>query len=632
MSMEREVILRTLDDINCGIVLDSKVNDLKNIQKVAFINYKGLEGRLIWDCELEIFNELIFVENRSGKYFSLGTTKHKARVEDVFYHLAKKYGKDGQRLVSQIVITYDSDKAKETVQKLYKYILLKKKLNAIVLNIKEYKYLKKKNQIEAEKEILFGHHSLAKDMIKIFGMQEIACGISIGYDAHTCVLMAKRSDYSGNSGKWKFGTYYQKKMKECEISAKELEISTDFDSNKRTAASMYDCLLTAVVEEKYLDSFLELEYTNYSMERQDELCMELKQNPICKKYITSYSLEEICREKKFLTNKGKKTDIAWNDLYELDDWHIQRYWIKDYCRIINYKEQTEVYGTVEQIICQILEYCHREELKEKITQRDWGIVFCGGGGKGAYQIGVWKWLKEHGIADKITGVSGASVGALNSLLFVEGDCDLAEQIWNSVTPAIIVNPDEIPIGQDQDELSEFLEKHMGEMKNICKQEKLVYSALTCVDGFPRKAMLGYLQKKEVPDTSTIKANYYCWASRTKEEIREIVLASAALPGIKRIRKFEGKEFVDGGFRDNVPVRPLAEDGFRNIIVVQLSDNEEAFKKSTEHYKNVKFHHVKPSKSLGKMTQTGAALTKYRIKCGYEDAASQLQEILLLINN
>lgn len=337
-------------------------------------------------------------------------------------------------------------------------------------------------------------------------------------------------------------------------------------------------------------------------------------------------------QRKFLTDKGRKTDIAWKDLYTLDDWYIQRYWIKDYCRIINVKKQIEVYGTVEQIICQILQHCHREELKEKIKQRDLGIVFCGGGGKGAYQIGVWKWLKEHGIADKITGVSGASVGALNSLLFVEGDYDLAEQIWNSVDSDTIVNSDKIPFWQDQDELSNLLEVYMGKMKNLRKQEKLVYSALTCVQGLPKKAMAGFVINGVVPDTSEMKTNYYCWASRTEKELREIVLASAALPGIKKIRQFEGKEFVDGGFTDNVHVRPLAEDRFRNIIVVQLSDDEESFKKSTEDFKNVKFYRVKPSEKLGKMKQAGAALTKARIKRGEEDAANQLQEVLSLIDS
>ena len=51
----------------------------------------------------------------------------------------------------------------------------------------------------------------------------------------------------------------------------------------------------------------------------------------------------------------------------------------------------------------------------------YGIVFCGGGAKGAYQIGAWKRLRELGMDKEIIGVSGASIGAMNSMLFAQGD-------------------------------------------------------------------------------------------------------------------------------------------------------------------------------------------------------------------
>lgn len=62
----------------------------------------------------------------------------------------------------------------------------------------------------------------------------------------------------------------------------------------------------------------------------------------------------------------------------------------------------------------------------------YGIVFCGGGAKGAYQIGVWKRLRELGLDKEIVGVSGASIGAMNSMLFAQGDYDAAEEVWKQV--------------------------------------------------------------------------------------------------------------------------------------------------------------------------------------------------------
>ena len=46
-----------------------------------------------------------------------------------------------------------------------------------------------------------------------------------------------------------------------------------------------------------------------------------------------------------------------------------------------------------------------------------GLVLGGGGGKGAFQVGVWKALCEYKLDKKISCMSGSSIGALNSVLF-----------------------------------------------------------------------------------------------------------------------------------------------------------------------------------------------------------------------
>ena len=56
---------------------------------------------------------------------------------------------------------------------------------------------------------------------------------------------------------------------------------------------------------------------------------------------------------------------------------------------------------------------------------EYGFVLCGGGGRGAYQVGVWKALVKSGIADRITGFSGASVWALNAALFATASAEEA---------------------------------------------------------------------------------------------------------------------------------------------------------------------------------------------------------------
>ncbi len=63
-----------------------------------------------------------------------------------------------------------------------------------------------------------------------------------------------------------------------------------------------------------------------------------------------------------------------------------------------------------------------------------GLVLAGGGGKGAYQVGVWKALAEYGLAQRVTAISGTSVGALNGALFACVGPAEAERLWLEEVP------------------------------------------------------------------------------------------------------------------------------------------------------------------------------------------------------
>lgn len=62
-----------------------------------------------------------------------------------------------------------------------------------------------------------------------------------------------------------------------------------------------------------------------------------------------------------------------------------------------------------------------------------GLVLSGGGGKGAYELGVWKALKELKIDKYIEVFSGTSIGAFNAVLFAQNNMKDAEALWEEVT-------------------------------------------------------------------------------------------------------------------------------------------------------------------------------------------------------
>ena len=67
-----------------------------------------------------------------------------------------------------------------------------------------------------------------------------------------------------------------------------------------------------------------------------------------------------------------------------------------------------------------------------------GLVFAGGGGKGAYQIGVWRAVRELQLEQHIAVAAGTSVGALNAALFLKGDLAFATvgQYFNGRASAV----------------------------------------------------------------------------------------------------------------------------------------------------------------------------------------------------
>src|SRR5215207_591698 len=83
-----------------------------------------------------------------------------------------------------------------------------------------------------------------------------------------------------------------------------------------------------------------------------------------------------------------------------------------------------------------------EQLRRRIREsgmadRGIGLVLSGGGGKGAYQIGCWRALRELGL-DRFTSIAGTSVGALNAALIAQGDFEKARSVWFGISPSHVL--------------------------------------------------------------------------------------------------------------------------------------------------------------------------------------------------
>lgn len=275
-----------------------------------------------------------------------------------------------------------------------------------------------------------------------------------------------------------------------------------------------------------------------------------------------------------------------------------------------------------------------------------GLVFAGGGGKGAYQIGVWKYLYEHHLDQYVQAVSGTSVGALNAALFVSGNYEQAEKLWLNLKPEQILTPRKITEKEIEDWLMTLgfsmgihylpIELLAFGLTNINGLKNRIENILNSFYVFSRSGILEMMDAGadfcriqnagipcfatclELPDFSIKRFDI---SKYPKELAAKILLASSAIPIIFGNEKIQGKRYCDGGFlgKDNVPIQPLYDLQLEHIIVVHLDQKSVI---DRDQYPNAHIYEIHPQNDLGNFitgtidfTSEGASR---RLLQGYHD--------------
>lgn len=239
------------------------------------------------------------------------------------------------------------------------------------------------------------------------------------------------------------------------------------------------------------------------------------------------------------------------------------------------------------------------------------LVLSGGGAKGSYQIGVWKALRQLGI--KFDLVTGTSSGAINGALIVQGSYFKALSIWNklnfnNIFGEEISNDTDVEVlykifakklleegGTEVKELHKLINKTLNKKKFY--NSKINYGLIT-VDISNKKPKPIELQKKDIPE----------------DKLGEYILASAScFPAFKKM-EINGKEYVDGGYYDNIPINLAIKMGATEAIVVDLG--AVGLRKQT--IKDIKQIVIKPHNDLSNFLVFDPKNAKRNIKYGYND--------------
>ena len=266
-----------------------------------------------------------------------------------------------------------------------------------------------------------------------------------------------------------------------------------------------------------------------------------------------------------------------------------------------------------------------------------GIVLGGGGAKGAYQLGVWQAINFLGFTDKITGFSGASIGALNGVLFGTKTIEDSEKIW---------------------ELSKV--KPFNK-ENLKSKDRALYHVLgdekyRAVDNIRRNAFLSskaleqlIIDNLNFEDVKKSNRAFYVVCSNKEKPVyydlktldnqndfNKIIRATASIPYLFKPVKYHDLVLNDGGISDNIPIKPLLDQGYKNIIVVKLNKNYYDFHTLDEKYPEVNIVVIEPSEDLGDFINGTINFYDDKIdesvKKGYQDGLAVLGDYFIALNH
>lgn len=252
---------------------------------------------------------------------------------------------------------------------------------------------------------------------------------------------------------------------------------------------------------------------------------------------------------------------------------------------------------------------YTEELPSRL-----GIALGGGGAHGAYQIGVWKALRELGIDYQV--VTGTSVGALNAALMIQDDFDKAEELWRKITTTDI-------LALNQKDVSKV------SMKNYFKQmRRLTQSAIMSV-GVPTKPLQqildAYVDTDKMVNSSkecfvvtvevpSMKEKVIHVSEKNKYSVKKWLLASASFFPLMAAAKVGDHYYVDGGYRNNIPVDVALKANATHVLSVDVKGPGITKKYSVPNEKFVSY--IKSAWSLGPMLLFEPERANWNMKLGY----------------
>lgn len=202
------------------------------------------------------------------------------------------------------------------------------------------------------------------------------------------------------------------------------------------------------------------------------------------------------------------------------------------------------------------------------------LVVSGGGSKGAFAVGVIRYLREQNVTFDI--ITGTSTGALIAPLVATDEIAVLEQIYTTITTDKILLKGSIGTRLnkssifDDSPLETLINETITQARydNIVNSGKRVILSSVCLQS-------GKVVYFSTVDESTDSKDYEVIKITNADEFRRAMRASANQPVFMPPVKFMSagnieRQYVDGGVREYAPIQIAIEHGATEIYAVILS--------------------------------------------------------------
>lgn len=259
------------------------------------------------------------------------------------------------------------------------------------------------------------------------------------------------------------------------------------------------------------------------------------------------------------------------------------------------------------------------------------LVLSGGGSRGGYEAGVWQALRKLEIPIDI--VTGTSVGAINGAMVAQDKLELSLQLWEELETYMIFDVD---VKDDKENPFAFQIAGMpsGEalayLKEIITKGGAQNSGLTNLlsqyveEDLIRKSSIDFgLVAMEL---ATLKPLYLFKEDIPQGKMQDYILASASCFPAVQAMEIDGKQYIDGGYADVMPVEMAMNKGADKVIAVHLEAagfvRDDTLKEARE--KAEQFTMIKSHWDLGNFLVFDKKNTKRIIRLGYLDTLKEFK--------